>query len=54
MFFPSADINEVIAARFDWGDPIPARMAAMLVVIPLVMIQLVVQISRGPEECLIQ
>ena len=31
MFFPSvaADINEVVAARFDWGDPIPARMAAI-------------------------
>jgi hypothetical protein len=55
MFFPlvAADISEVIAARFDWGDAIPAGRALKFVVIALIVIELVFQIIRSPEKGLI-
>ena len=52
MFFPSvvADIHEVVAVRFDWRDPIPARMAPRVIVIGLVVSELVIQVRSSPEE----
>ena len=39
---------------FDGSSTIPARMASVLVVIALIIPKLVLQVSRSPEESLIQ
>ena len=56
MSFPpvTADINDVTAVRFNRSVAIPAKMATMLIVVALVVPELVLQVSSGPKEGLIQ
>jgi len=46
--------DDIVAIKVSGSSTIPARMAAMLVVVPLVIPELVFQVSRSPEEGLIQ
>jgi hypothetical protein len=48
------DIKDVVADRTDGSSAIPARMAPMLVIAALIILELVLQVSRRPEKCLIQ
>ena len=56
MLLPATvvEVQDVITASFRWSLTIPARMATTLIVIALIIPKLVLQISRAPEEGLIQ
>ena len=56
MFLPSVVVqaDNIVAIWQGRSDAIPARMTPMLIVVALVIPELVVQVSSGPEEGLIQ
>jgi len=56
MFLPSVIVqaDDIVAIRLIRSSAISACMAAMLIVIAMIILELGLQVSRSPEECLIQ
>lgn len=56
MALPSiaVDVDDIGIPYFNWSRAITTRVSPMLVVIALIILKLVVQISRSPEQDLIQ
>jgi hypothetical protein len=56
MLFPSvlAYVHDIIFSRFDWSGTTPTRMASMLIVVALIILELVFEVGGSPKEGLIQ